>query len=70
MDRVSDPLAAYVTYLRRVRRVHCYDPTAVLRRIVSKPPNKLTAIPPTVLHGIADPAQILYGHDGISPHMR
>lgn len=70
MGGVCDLMTARVTLLRGVRGVHSYDPTAVLRYIASKPLNKLAAIPPTVLHGIADPAQVFYRHDGVVPHMR
>ena len=36
---------------------------------MSEPFNKLTAIPSTVLHRIADPAQIFYSNDGVTPQV-
>ena len=63
-------MAAHVALLRGVRGVHYYDPPAVLRHVVSEPLNKLSTIPPTVLHSIANPTQIFYSHYGIAPHMR
>ena len=37
---------------------------------MGEPLHERAAIPPTVLHGVANPAQIFYSNDGIAPHMR
>ena len=70
VNRVFYVSAANVTPLRRTGRIYRNNPTAVLRYVVSNPFNKLAAIPPTVLHRIADPTQVLYSHDGVASQVR
>ena len=78
MRGVRDFSAAFIALLRGVRGVHRDNPATVLRHIVSKPPHKLASVPPAVLHGVSNPAQIFNrddsyptgGRDKLSPARR
>ena len=53
---VSNPGAARVAFLRRVRGVYGRDPAAVLRHVVGEPPDKRATVPAPVLHRVSNPA--------------
>ena len=62
--------AAFMAQLRRVRGVDRHDPAAVLSGVVGEPLDECASVPPAVLHGVHDPAQIFYRDDGITPQVR
>ena len=62
--------AAFIAQLRRVRGVDGHDPAAVLSGVVGEPLDECASVPPAVLHGVHDPAQIFYGDDRVPPRVR
>ena len=55
--------------LRCARGVDRHDPAAVLSGVVGEPLDECASVPPAVLHGVHDPAQIFYRDNRVAPRV-